>query len=136
MGTASDQAVNDETAATGSNRLTEALHAGELLCWSLLARGGIAVLSLSRTLALLDRLPHRSRSPSRPVSLPPDRHVRFAGACLGRSLARSQYLRARGVPHSIVIGVTGGVAAFQAHAWVGPYETAPDGFVELRRVDR
>jgi transglutaminase-like putative cysteine protease len=70
------------------------------------------------------------------VAFPDDRQVRLAGACLGRSLARSHYLRLRGVPHRVVIGVTGGAREFRAHAWIAPYEAAPDGFVELRSIDR
>lgn len=108
----------------------------ELLGWSVLARLLVARCSLETAVQILDGLPLRPARAVHAVPLPSDRTVRLAGACLGRSLARSQYLRRRGVSHALVIGATGGIEAFQAHAWVAPYEAAPDGFVELRRIER
>lgn len=108
----------------------------EMLIWSLTVRILVARMPLSRTLQLLDAVPHRGSHPIDPVGFASDRQVRFAGACLGRSLARSQYLRLRGVPHSVVIGAAGGSEGFRAHAWVAPYESAPEGFVILRSIER
>ena len=113
------------------------LDRGELLGWSLLSRLLVSRVSLARTLELLDRLPRLPvPAEGEPRAVPVDRHVRLAGACLGRSLARSQYLRRRGIAHTVVIGATGGIEAFRAHAWVDPFESAPEGFVELRRIER
>lgn len=108
----------------------------ELAVWSVAVRVAIAFLPLARVLRALDVVPKRHRRETRTSAFPTDTQVRLAGACLGRSLARSQYLRVRGVPHRVVIGVTGGTRAFRAHAWVAPYEEAPEGFVELRSIDR
>ncbi len=69
------------------------------------------------------------------VQLDP-RYFRLAGACLARSLARSEYLRRRGIEHAIVIGVAGPVEEFAAHAWIAPFEVLPEGFTEFRRVAR
>lgn len=108
----------------------------ELLGWSVVSRLLVARLSLAQSLRILDMAPRHMLRGTRPATFPSDRAVRLAGACLGRSLARSQYLRLRGVSHTVVIGATGGIEDFRAHAWVAPFEAAPDGFVELRRIER
>jgi len=107
----------------------------EILFWSLLARVLVRRLSLERSLRLLDRLPHRARSTAG-FAVPPERTFRGAGACLGRSLARSQFLRVRGHSHAVVIGVRGGTTALHAHAWVEPCDPVEPSFVELRRIAR
>jgi hypothetical protein len=129
-----------ERATIWSGRMT---HCGcvtlvwcELLGWSLIARLLVTRLSLKRTLRILDALPKSPPSNTGIALFPSDRQVRFAGACLGRSLARSQFLRVRGIRHHLVIGTTGGVANFRAHAWIAPFETAPEDFVEFLKVDR
>ncbi|MEZ5165235.1 MAG: lasso peptide biosynthesis B2 protein [Acidimicrobiales bacterium] len=61
----------------------------------------------------------------RPRRHPRPRFFRGAGACLSRGMARSQYLRMRGIPTTLVLGVAGGIAAFDAHAWLEPIGT-PD----------
>jgi hypothetical protein len=109
---------------------------GELFVWSVVVRLLIAGAPLSKTLQLLDIVPYRVRRAADAVSFPSERQVRFAGACLGRSLARSQYLRLRGVSHSVVIGAAGGSDGFRAHAWVDPFEAPPQGFVVLRAIER
>jgi hypothetical protein len=109
---------------------------GELFVWSVVVRLLIAGVPLSRTLQLLDIVPYRVGRANDAVRFPSERQVRFAGACLGRSLARSQYLRLRGVSHSVVIGTSGGADGFRAHAWVAPFEAAPQGFVVLRAIER
>ena len=108
----------------------------ELLAWSVVARLLVARVSLARTLRVLDMMPARRGRGAKPVPFPTDRQVCLAGACLGRSLARSQYFRRRGVPHRVVIGVTGGTENFRAHAWVAPYEEAPEDFIQLRSIER
>lgn len=106
----------------------------EMGLWSALVRTLLATMSTERAIALLDALPHRHAT-TRPLAIPPERGVRFAGACLGRSLARSQYLRLRGHPHHLVIGVKGQIHDFQAHAWLDGDPLADD-YVELRRIER
>lgn len=128
--------VGGQASSITLKRVSFMLQSTELFVWSLLVRAGIATLTLSRTLALLDRVPHRASPSARPVAFPTNRQVHFAGACLGRSLARSQFLRQRGLSHRLIIGVTGDVDAFHAHAWLDPFEAAPEGFVEVRRVER
>lgn len=107
----------------------------EILLWSLLARVLVRRLSLERALTLLDRFPRRAH-PTAGFTMPLERTFRGAGACLGRSLARSQFLRVRGQPHAIVIGVRGGTTALRAHAWVEPCDPVEPSFVELRRIAR
>jgi hypothetical protein len=108
----------------------------ELLVWSGIARLLVSRCSLSRSVRALDWLPTRSRTSAENASFPDDRQVRLAGACLGQSLARSQYLRTRGISHSIVIGTRGGLMDFNAHAWISPFEECPEGFVEIHRIER
>jgi hypothetical protein len=122
--------------ATLADRLAPAWSWAELAFWSVAVRMALAFLPMARVLRALDVAPKRHGRESRTAAFPTDTQVRLAGACLGRSLARSQYLRLRGVPHRIVIGVTGGTRAFRAHAWIAPYEEAPEGFVELRSIER
>jgi hypothetical protein len=110
------------------------LRAGEVLIWSGLARVLVGMQPIERAVYWLDLLPRR-RPGSRAVALPPERPFRLAGACLGRSLARSQYLRMRGQPSALIIGVRGGLSAFAAHAWLEGDPVDPD-FVEIRRIHR
>lgn len=118
------------------NALMHLLRSIELIGWCAIARIGVACLPLGSTLRLLDALPAWTIGHGTEVDFPSDRQVRLAGACLGRSLARSQYLRRRAVPHAIVIGIAGDIHEFRAHAWVAPFETAPSEFVELQRIER
>lgn len=106
---------------------------GEILAWSGLVRLLLATRSIDQTVAILDRLPRRKTGQARP--LPPEWPFRFAGMCLGRSIARSQYLRVRGCPSTLVIGVRGDLSTFAAHAWLDGDAVEPD-YVELRRVRR
>lgn len=117
--------------------MRRAVTLAEVLLWSALARLLLKRVRTERVFHLLDRLPRRM-APSGPPSLPPESTFRLAGACLGRSVARSQYLRTRGQPHSVVLGVRGGLANFAAHAWLDPFDIdeLPSDFVELWRVER
>jgi hypothetical protein len=108
----------------------------EMALTSVFVRVLLSWLPLDRTLCLLDRIPPRRNRGDLPFRFPEDRQLRLAGACLGRSLVRSQYLRNRGVSHQIVIGTAGNIGSFQAHAWVAPFENAPDGFITLRSIPR
>lgn len=111
----------------------QAIRRLEILAWSGLVRLLLATQPIDRTIAILDALPHRSGGHARP--LPPERPFRFAGMCLGRSIARSQHLRVRGCPSTLVIGVRGGISSFAAHAWLDGDAVEPD-YIELRRVRR
>lgn len=106
----------------------------EALGWSLLTRLLLRTLSLRRTLALLDRLP---RSRPRPlVQIPPESTFGRAGACLGRQVARSQYLRRRGASSCVVIGVQPPDAdGLDAHAWLDRLDERPLHQV-LHRIER
>lgn len=107
----------------------------EIGMWSVLVRLLLATVTTERALSVLDALPRRSpRCTS--VEVPAQRWFKLAGACLGQSLARSQYLRTRGYPTDLVIGVRGGVTDFAAHAWLLNYDSADDTFVEIRRIRR
>ena len=117
-------------------RIQRILNTGELMAWSLFMRTCVKTISLKRTMRMLDRLPMLAIGPISDPPFPSDNQVRLAGACLGRSLTRSQYLRSRHVSHVVVIGVAGSVDAFRAHAWVAPFEEAPGDFVELQRFER
>ena len=117
-------------------RVQQTLNTGELMAWSLFMRICVKTMSLKRTMRMLDRLPMFAIGPAPDMVFPSDSQVRLAGACLGRSLTRSQYLRSRHVAHVVVIGVAGSVDAFRAHAWVAPFEEAPGDFVELQRFER
>jgi hypothetical protein len=102
--------------------------------WSGLVRLLLATLTLERTLCILDALPRRQAAGQ--VTAPPEAAFRIAGACLGRSLARSQYLRARGHPSVVVIGGLGTIDRFRAHAWLEGDASGQPDFVELRRIER
>jgi hypothetical protein len=117
-------------------RIQQTVNTGELIAWSLVMRICVKSMSLKRTMRMLDRLPIFAVGPAPDTVFPSDNQVRLAGACLGRSLTRSQYLRSRHVAHVVVIGVAGSVDGFRAHAWVAPFEEAPDDFVELQRFER
>jgi len=107
----------------------------EILILSLLTRALLKICSVDRTIHLLDLVPRRSRA-AMPPEPSAERWFRLAGACLGRSIARSQFLRLRGHPHVVVIGVQGGIDRFAAHAWLDPYDSPQLDFVELRRFHR
>ncbi|MEA2597398.1 MAG: Transglutaminase-like superfamily [Thermomicrobiales bacterium] len=111
-----------------------ALVTAEALAWSALVRLLLATRASEGALRALDSLPRRAPRAD-PVPLPAEGPFRLAGACLGRSLARSQYLRTRGRPHVLVFGVRGGAAAFAAHAWLEGDPVDP-AFLPLRRVPR
>ena len=105
----------------------------ETFSWSLTVRFLISFSHNGRTLAVLDRLPrwHLSSKSSLPIE-----YFRIAGTCLGQSIACSQYLRQRKVPHTIVIGVRREDGRVVAHAWVDPIEPSPTEFQEIRRIVR
>jgi len=107
----------------------------EAFVWSAAVRLLLGVFPAERVLCLLDAVP-RLRRPAATVEPLSERQVALAGACLGRALARSQYLRSRRQPHAVVIGVRGSVSAFAAHAWLEPYDAPGDDFIELRRIAR
>ncbi len=99
----------------------------EPVLWALLARVCVRNLRWKKTLQVFDRLP-AGRPATGGVHLPPERCFRGAGACLARSLARSQYLRHRGVESVIVIGATGTSAesfTLDAHAWLETIDQSP-----------
>ena len=107
----------------------------EIVMWSVLVRLLLATVTTERALSVLDALPRRSpRGTS--VDVPAQRWFKLAGACLGQSLARSQYLRMHGCPTDVVIGVRGSLESFAAHAWLPEYDRAGDDFVEIRRIRR
>lgn len=93
----------------------------EAVMWGLVCRVAVRFLRLDRTVAILDRLPHAGTA-DEIVRIPTSRRFRGSGACLSRSLARSQYLRVRGVPSTIAIGAKGSIADFDAHAWLEPMD--------------
>lgn len=107
----------------------------EALGWSALVRLLLAILSLERTLRLLNVIPCRKHRPAM-ATMPPEAAFRLAGACLGRSLARGQYLRVRGQPSVLVIGGFGSVDAFRAHAWLDGDDPGDADFIELQRIAR
>ncbi|MEM7142061.1 MAG: lasso peptide biosynthesis B2 protein [Actinomycetota bacterium] len=93
----------------------------EASAWGIVCRVGIRVVTLHRLVGLLDRVPHRSSAIAE-VHVPDAAHFRGAGACLSRSLARSQFIRMRGGESTVSLGVAGSVAAFDAHAWLEPLD--------------
>ncbi len=107
----------------------------EVLFWSALVRILLALLPTEQVVSALNTLP-RGGGSSSSSTIPSDDEVALAGACLGRALARSQYLRRRGQPHTVVIGVSGTVSIFAAHAWLDPYDPMPEGYAEIRRIPR
>lgn len=118
------------------SRLARALRPStlEAAVWAAASRVSLRAIRFERTVTLFDRLALRPAA-SLP-SMPPARCFSIAGACLGQSLARSQFLRRRGARHSLVLGVLKEGQRFEAHAWISPLETPPAGFAEIRRIDR
>ncbi len=100
---------------TASPSITQAL---EATMWSVLVRCLLKTLSMKRSLTILSWFP-KSRRAAMNVSVPTEGHFRRAGACLGRQLARSQYIRSHGGESTILIGVipTKG-SSLDAHAWL------------------
>lgn len=108
----------------------------EVIVWSLVARAGIATMGIQRTLLLLDRSRLRRTGGEDLASTRRDALFRLAGRCLGESVARSQYLRVRGQPHEVVLGVSGPVSGLRAHAWLEPLDAGPRGFEAVHRFSR
>lgn len=109
----------------------------EPILLAVVARFCVRVLSWRRALAVFDRLPVRDGVGGE-IVMPPERFFRGAGACLARTLARSQYLRRRGVPTTIVIGATGTTGksfSLDAHAWLERFDDSPRHGV-LQRIER
>jgi hypothetical protein len=106
----------------------------EAVAWAAAVRLLLAVLPVERVVRILDRCPQRLATGC--VEPPTEPQVALAGACLGRTLARSQYLRTRRQPHAVVIGIRGSIVDFAAHAWLEPFDRPPDDFIELRRITR
>ena len=125
------RSLEDEVAP----RLPRARVKVEAFTWSILTRVLLATLSLERTLQTLDALPHRRRTTSG-INPPDEGPFWLAGACLGKAIARSQYLRVRGHANAVVIGVQGGTGTFAAHAWLEPYDNPSNQFHEIRRFVR
>ncbi len=104
------------------------------------ARLVVRSFSWRRSLAIFDALP-KTRKPTSAVVIPHEGDFRGAGACLARSLARSQYLRRRGAESELVIGAAteqGGPDApvkLDAHAWLEPIDDSPKHAV-LHRIRR
>ncbi len=107
----------------------------EGMLWAIVVRTLLTVSSTQRAISILDALPRLKPRSGQTEALPPEAPFRRAGACLGRSLARSQYLRIRGRPHVFVIGVAGGVNTFEAHAWLAG-DAFPADFQPLWEVHR
>jgi hypothetical protein len=107
----------------------------EIALWSLLARALLATVTTQRAIRLLGRVPRRSR-PEPTTDLPAESCFALAGACLGRSLARSQFLYVRSAPHTIVIGVRGSIDQLNAHAWLEPHDEVDADFVALWSIAR
>jgi hypothetical protein len=107
----------------------------EGMLWSIVVRTLLTVSSTQRAIRILDALPRLKPRSNPTAALPPEAPFRRAGACLGRSLARSQYLRIRGRPHIFIIGVAGGVNQFEAHAWLAG-DAFPADFQPLWEVHR
>ena len=110
----------------------------EALAWSLVTRLLLRFLSLRCTVAVLDRM--SAGRPQAHIAIPPEQTFSRAGRCLGRQIARSQYLRRRGGRSTIVIGVRGdGLTEMgrrlDAHAWLDRLDEAP-GYRSLHRIER
>jgi hypothetical protein len=57
--------------------------------------------------------------------------------CLERSLVVQRWLLSRRQPHDVLVGVAGGAAALDAHAWIDRYDAAAhgSGYEILTRVE-
>ncbi len=42
----------------------------------------------------------------------------------------------RGVPHDLVLGVSGAIGHLKAHAWLEPIDVGPPGFEVIHRFSR
>jgi hypothetical protein len=105
----------------------------EAIVWGVTSRVGLRLLGLRRLLWVLDRVPRRRRN-RESVAVPPAAQFRGAGACLSRSIARSQFIRQRRGASSVVLGIDGSLAKFDAHAWLEPLDKADRP--ALHRIDR
>lgn len=96
----------------------------EAIGWSLICRALVKAGRLERAVRWLDLIPAaRFTNPTvGAVALPPERYFASAGACLARTLARSQYLRRRGTSSDIAIGVRPSPTGPIAHAWLEPFD--------------
>jgi len=93
-------------------------------------------LSFDRSMRILDALPKAESKPRSVVQLPEEAAFRGAGACLARSMARSQFLRRRGVGSTILIGALGSTeVSFDAHAWLAPFDES-QGHAVIHQVSR
>jgi len=108
----------------------------EVVAWALGARVSVAIVGPTRALRLLDRVPLRRSGGEHLAATDRDALFRLAGRCLGEAVARSQYLRVRGRPHELVLGVAGSAGDLRAHAWLEPLDAAPAGFEALHRFSR
>lgn len=126
--------------ATGHVRVIDRVAAHqriEPLVWAMAARACVRVLPWKATQDLFDRLPV-GEFRGDVVVMPAEWNFRGAGACLARTLARSQYLRRRGVSNTIVIGATGQsreMFSLDAHAWLESFDDSPTHAV-LHRIAR
>lgn len=104
--------------------------------WAVGVRLLVALVPLRMAVAMLDRFPPRAPRRRRPiVELPDDHRFREAGAPVARQLARSQFLRRRGVASTIVIGpAPPGGGPLDGPAWLERID-APAGPV-ARRLHR
>lgn len=57
-------------------------------------------------------------------------------SCLERSLVLQCWLTAHGIEHDVLVGVAGGAASMEAHAWIEGYDADSQGagFEVLTRV--
>lgn len=108
----------------------------EIVAWSLGTRVLVGAVGTVRTLGLLDRVRLQRSTGERLAQTDHDALFRLAGRCLGQSIARSQYLRVRGRPHWLILGVDTSTGDFQAHAWLEPLDPAPAEFEVLHRFSR
>ncbi len=136
-------AGGDDGLAVGSLPLYIVVEASTRTCrqmvgavgWSVVVRCLLKATSLRTTLAVLDRIPVRRASGV--VAIPTERTFARAGACLGRQIARSQYLRRRGARSTLVIGVRPPeeTAEIDAHAWLDRLDEPPP-YAVLHRIER
>nr|MDQ6948093.1 lasso peptide biosynthesis B2 protein [Actinomycetota bacterium] len=108
----------------------------EVVAWSLASRILVTFTGPNHALRLLDRVRLRRTGGEHLAATDRDALFRLAGRCLGEAVARSEYLRVRGRPHELVLGVAGTAGDFRAHAWLEPLDPVPAGFHALHRYSR